>query len=84
MAAYGQVYDSRYLQADCQEPGSAPEPYAQKLSMGFLYLAQYQMMRQHRSQELNQMLPEGVLSIAIKADFWQAQKNERKAELVKY
>ena len=22
------VYDSRQLQADCQEPGSAPEPYA--------------------------------------------------------
>jgi len=22
------VCDSRYLQADCQEPGSAPEPYA--------------------------------------------------------
>jgi len=22
------VYDSRHLQADCQEPGSAPEPYA--------------------------------------------------------
>jgi len=22
------VYDSRRLQADCQEPGSAPEPYA--------------------------------------------------------
>jgi len=21
------VYDSRHLQADCQEPGSAPEPY---------------------------------------------------------
>jgi len=21
-------YDSRHLQADCQEPGSAPEPYA--------------------------------------------------------
>jgi len=38
MAAYGQVYDSHYLQADCQEPGSAPEPYAQKLSMGYLYL----------------------------------------------
>jgi len=30
------------------------------------------------------MLPEGVLSIAIMADFWQPQKNERKAELVKY
>ena len=30
------------------------------------------------------MLPEGVLSIAIRADFWQPQKNERKAELIKY
>ena len=28
MAAYRRVYDSRNLQADCQEPGSAPEPYA--------------------------------------------------------
>ena len=27
-AAYRRVYDSRDLQADCQEPGSAPEPYA--------------------------------------------------------
>jgi len=26
--AYRRVYDSRHLQADCQEPGSAPEPYA--------------------------------------------------------
>jgi len=26
---YRRVYDSRHLQADCQEPGSAPEPYAQ-------------------------------------------------------
>jgi len=25
---YSRVYDSRHLQADCQEPGSAPEPYA--------------------------------------------------------
>ena len=37
MAAYRQVYDSCYLQADCQEPGSAPEPYAQQSSMGYLY-----------------------------------------------
>jgi len=29
MAAYRRVYDSRHLQADCQEPESAPEPYAQ-------------------------------------------------------
>ena len=28
MAAYHWVYDSRHLQADCQEPGSAPEPCA--------------------------------------------------------
>ena len=27
MAAYCRVYDSCHLQADCQEPGSAPEPY---------------------------------------------------------
>ena len=26
MAAYRRVYDSHYLQVDCQEPGSAPEP----------------------------------------------------------
>jgi len=38
MAAYGPVYDSRHLQADCQEPGSAPEPYARQSSMGYLYL----------------------------------------------
>ena len=38
MAAYRQVYDSRHLQADCQEPGSAPEPYARQSSMGYLYL----------------------------------------------
>jgi len=38
MAAYRRVYDSHHLQADCQEPGSAPEPYARKSSMGYLYL----------------------------------------------
>jgi len=37
MAAYRRVYDSRHLQADCQEPGSAPEPYARRSSMGYLY-----------------------------------------------
>jgi len=38
MAAYRRVYDSRFLQADCQELGSAPEPYAQQSSMGYIYL----------------------------------------------
>jgi len=36
-AAYRRVYDSRHLQADCKEPGSAPEPYARQSSMGYLY-----------------------------------------------
>jgi len=38
MAAYRRVYDSRHQQADCQELGSAPEPYARQSSMGYLYL----------------------------------------------
>jgi len=38
MAAYRQVYDSRHLQADCQELGSALEPYALQSSMGNLIL----------------------------------------------
>jgi len=38
MAAYRRVYDSLHLQADCQEPGSAPEPYVRQSSMGCLYL----------------------------------------------
>ena len=37
MAAYSRVYDSRHLQADCEEPGSAPEPYARQSSVGYLY-----------------------------------------------
>ena len=38
MAAYRRVYDLLHLQADCQEPGSAPEPYARQSSMGYLYI----------------------------------------------
>jgi len=38
MAAYRRAYDSRHLQADCQEPVSAPEPNAWQSSMGDLYL----------------------------------------------
>jgi len=37
MAAYRRVYDSRHLQADCQEPGSALEPYARQSSMGYAF-----------------------------------------------
>jgi len=35
MAAYCQVYDSRHLQADYQEPGSAPD--VRQSSIGYLY-----------------------------------------------
>jgi len=38
MAAYRLVYDVRHVQADSQEPGSAPKPYARQSSMGYLYL----------------------------------------------
>jgi len=38
MAAYRRVYDSRHLQADCQELGSVPESYARQSSMGYIYL----------------------------------------------
>ena len=37
MAAYRRVYDSRHLQANCQEAGSAPELYARQSSMGYLF-----------------------------------------------
>ena len=36
-----QVYDSRHLPTDCQEPGSAPEPYARQSSMGYIYLIRH-------------------------------------------
>ena len=38
MAAYRRVYD-------CQEPGSAPEPYARQSSTGYLYLGLWQYAR---------------------------------------
>jgi len=34
MATYRRVYDLHQLQADCQEPGSAPEPYARLIEYG--------------------------------------------------
>jgi len=38
MAAYRRVYDSGHLQADFQQPCSAPEPYVRQSSMGYIYL----------------------------------------------
>jgi len=44
MTAYRRVYDSRHLKADCQKPGSAPEPYARQSSMGYFYLFNKQQL----------------------------------------
>jgi len=41
MAAYRRVYDSRHLQADCQEPGSAPEPYNMLVLYCFCVAAEF-------------------------------------------
>ena len=47
MAAYRRVYDSRHLQADCQEPGSAPEPYARQSTSNrlntFLFVPRFRL-----------------------------------------
>jgi len=37
MEAYHRVYDLRHLEADCQEPGSAPEPYASEVTTLWCY-----------------------------------------------
>ena len=34
MAAYRRVYDSHHLQADCKEPGSAPETHGSAIEYG--------------------------------------------------
>ena len=46
MAAYRRVYDSRHLQADCQEPGSAPEPYALQSSTGYFFMFRIELTYQ--------------------------------------
>ena len=52
MAAYRRVYDLRHLLADCQEPGSAPVPYARYSSMGYLYLYHFNQLLKIVSEAL--------------------------------
>ena len=59
MAAYRRVCYSRHLQADCQEPVSAPEPYARQSSMGYLCLCFVQLC-----------WPLGVLYLTIGVFMW--------------
>ena len=50
MTAHRQVYDSRHLQADCQEPGSAPEPYVRQSSIGYIYFFTFDYLRYLREK----------------------------------
>ena len=52
MAAYRQVYDSRHLQADYQELGSAPEPYVRQSSIGYLYFFTSDYLRYLRKKTI--------------------------------
>jgi len=63
MAAYHLVYDSRNLQADCQEPGSAPEPYARQSSMGYLFLQTH--TQNTRQQLIHRALTRSWIDAAV-------------------
>ena len=52
MAAYRRFYDSRHLQADCQEPGSAPETYTRQSSMGYVTLILRSPIDNHRYTQI--------------------------------
>ena len=79
MAAYRRVYDSHHLQSDCQEPGSAPEPYARQSSMGCLYLFghynfYYVCMYDQSHHEETRELPGERDNARTNARFTQARK----------
>ena len=57
MAAYRQVYDSRQMQADYQEQGSAPEPYVRQSSIGYLYFFTSDYLRYLRKKHLQSTCP---------------------------
>ena len=52
MAAYRQVYDSRHLQAEYQEQGSALEPYVPQSSIGYLYFFTSDYLRHLRKKSI--------------------------------
>ena len=55
MTAYRWVYDSHHLQADCQEPELAPEPYARLSSFFTSPDPTRQNMLLSRSVDVNQL-----------------------------
>jgi len=52
MAANHRVYDSCHLQAHCQEPESASEPYARQSSMGYLFYLLQKLLQLQKSLSL--------------------------------
>jgi len=71
MAAYQRVYDSRHLQADCQAPGSAPEPYIRQSSMGYVYLFLHTVKLQtfHTGQPVSANTPANKWKFLLEQSF---------------
>jgi len=76
MAAYRRVYDSRHLQADCQEPGSAPEPYARQSSIRYRYLFTSAKSPQAKKR-LNEAMTEKGLEL-LKCIHWISNRTSSK------
>ena len=64
MAAYRRFYDSRHLHADWQESGSAPEPYAQQSSMGYLPFKVWWCNAAGKKQAASRLIPVEVKRLA--------------------
>ena len=83
MAAYRRVYDSRHLQADCQEPGSAPEPYSRVIEYGLPLIPFCSRYSQLYSQEAAAMRSLATSNLATcgclraRNKISEAQKGER-------
>ena len=56
MAAYRRVYDLHPPQADCQEPGSAPEPCGRQSSTGYLYLCKQEQQEKQTCSSMQCMI----------------------------
>ena len=65
MAANRRVYDSRHLQADCQEPGSARELYPRQSSMGYLLASISNRPTRYEFTLLYQFLCQPVMQLCI-------------------
>ena len=81
MAAYRRVYDSHHLQADCQEPGLAPQPYALQSSMGYLFTSRSQFFSE-RAATLWNSLPGDRVNLSFLRKFNSSLKSTDLLSLV--